>query len=146
MQLLLAHLFSASLRVQPAEKASDSAAGPTPSDKSDKMDPQKWYEAQGHVRWVEGAHTSGGASRSFTSSVMETQLTNKRLMTRFNRNPSKKGYVRMHTSLGDINLELHCDIVPRTCENFLALCDMGYYDGTVFHRSIRNFMLQVGCP
>lgn len=40
-------------------------------------------------------------------------------------------------------MELHCDIVPRTCENFLALCDMGYYTNTLFHRSIRNFMVQV---
>jgi cyclophilin family peptidyl-prolyl cis-trans isomerase len=60
------------------------------------------------------------------------------------RNPSKKAYLRLHTSLGDLNLELHADIAPRTCENFLALAEMGYYDGTVFHRSIRNFMLQVG--
>lgn len=40
-------------------------------------------------------------------------------------------------------MELHCDLAPRTCENFLALCDMGYYDNTPFHRSIKNFMIQV---
>ena len=40
-------------------------------------------------------------------------------------------------------MELHCDLAPRTCENFLALCEMKYYDGTIFHRSIKNFMLQV---
>lgn len=40
-------------------------------------------------------------------------------------------------------MELHCDIVPRTCENFLALCAMNYYDGTLFHRSIKHFMIQV---
>lgn len=55
-----------------------------------------------------------------------------------------QGYVRLHTNLGDINLELHCDIVPRACENFLALCGQGYYDNTIFHRSIKNFMIQVG--
>ncbi|GAX84854.1 hypothetical protein CEUSTIGMA_g12275.t1 [Chlamydomonas eustigma] len=110
------------------------------------MNPQKWYEAQGHVRWVEGAHTTGGASRSFTSSVMEAKTKNERQMTRFNRNPDKKGYVRMHTNLGEINIELHSDLAPRTCENFLALCDMGYYNNTVFHRSIRNFMIQGGDP
>ena len=33
--------------------------------------------------------------------------------------------------------------MPRTCENFLALCEMGYYNETAFHRSIRNFMIQV---
>jgi peptidyl-prolyl cis-trans isomerase-like protein 2 len=60
------------------------------------------------------------------------------------RNPSKKGYLRLHTSLGDLNIELHCDIAPRTTENFIYLCEMGYYNDTVFHRSIKNFMIQVG--
>lgn len=62
------------------------------------------------------------------------------------RNPKKKGYVRMHTSHGDLNLELHCDITPRTCENFITLCERGYYDNVVFHRSIKNFMIQGGDP
>jgi len=34
-------------------------------------------------------------------------------------------------------------MAPRTCENFLGLCEMGYYNDTVFHRSIKNFMIQV---
>jgi hypothetical protein len=54
------------------------------------------------------------------------------------------GYLRLHTNLGDLNIELHCDMVPRTCENFLGLCEMGYYNDTIFHRSIKNFMIQVG--
>lgn len=54
------------------------------------------------------------------------------------------GYLRLHTSLGDLNIELHCDLAPRTCENFLGLCEMGYYTDTIFHRSIKNFMIQVG--
>eukprot|EP01113_Clastostelium_recurvatum_P004045 TRINITY_DN11794_c0_g1_i1.p1 TRINITY_DN11794_c0_g1~~TRINITY_DN11794_c0_g1_i1.p1 ORF type:complete len:563 (+),score=185.37 TRINITY_DN11794_c0_g1_i1:30-1691(+) len=58
----------------------------------------------------------------------------------------KKGYVRMQTSLGDINIELHCDLVPKTTENFLELCEKGYYDGTIFHRNIPGFMLQGGDP
>lgn len=49
----------------------------------------------------------------------------------------------MHTNVGDLNLELHCDITPRTCENFLGLAAQGYYNGTAFHRSIKNFMIQV---
>ncbi|OXB62185.1 hypothetical protein ASZ78_015367, partial [Callipepla squamata] len=35
---------------------------------------------------------------------------------------------------------------PRTCENFIKLCKKNYYDGTVFHRSIRNFVIQGGDP
>lgn len=53
----------------------------------------------------------------------------------------KKGYVQLTTSHGNINLELFCDVVPKTCENFIGLCAKGYYDGTVFHRSIRNFIV-----
>lgn len=52
------------------------------------------------------------------------------------------GYLRLHTTLGDLNLELHCDLAPCTCENFLGLCEMGYYNDTLFHRSIKNFMIQ----
>ncbi|XP_035766609.1 RING-type E3 ubiquitin-protein ligase PPIL2 [Neolamprologus brichardi] len=58
----------------------------------------------------------------------------------------KKGYVRLHTNKGDLNLELHCDKVPKAGENFIRLCKKSYYDGTIFHRSIRNFMIQGGDP
>ncbi|XP_077457062.1 RING-type E3 ubiquitin-protein ligase PPIL2 [Stigmatopora argus] len=58
----------------------------------------------------------------------------------------KKGYVRLHTNKGDLNVEIHCDKVPKAGENFIGLCKKGYYDGTVFHRSIRNFMIQGGDP
>ena len=54
-----------------------------------------------------------------------------------------QGYCQLQTTKGNINVEIHCDIVPRMAENFLGLCGKGYYDGTKFHRSIRNFMLQV---
>jgi peptidyl-prolyl cis-trans isomerase-like protein 2 len=62
------------------------------------------------------------------------------------RNPKKKGYVRLHTTHGDVNIELHCDLAPRTCENFITLCVAEYYDGVSFHRSIKNFMVQGGDP
>mmetsp|Transcript_20228 Transcript_20228/g.22912 ORF Transcript_20228/g.22912 Transcript_20228/m.22912 type:complete len:596 (-) Transcript_20228:93-1880(-) len=56
----------------------------------------------------------------------------------------KKGYVRVTTNLGTMDIELHCDIAPRTCTNFIGLCEKGEYDNTTFHRSIRNFMIQGG--
>jgi len=58
----------------------------------------------------------------------------------------KKGYVRLVTNLGAINIELHCDMVPKTCENFLLLAERGFYDNTIFHRCIKNFMIQGGDP
>jgi len=44
----------------------------------------------------------------------------------------------LHTSLGDIKIELFCDRVPKTCENFLALAASNYYDNTIFHRNIKG--------
>lgn len=52
------------------------------------------------------------------------------------------GYVRFITNFGALNLELCCDLVPKTCENFMKHCQDGYYDGTKLHRSIRNFMVK----
>lgn len=52
----------------------------------------------------------------------------------------------LHTSLGDLKLELYCDQVPRTSYNFLALCASGYYNETKFHRNIKGFMVQGGDP
>ena len=47
--------------------------------------------------------------------------------------------VTLHTSLGDLKLEVFCEEVPRTAENFLALCGSGYYNETTFHRNIRGY-------
>ncbi|KAL4443352.1 hypothetical protein ABPG75_011089 [Micractinium tetrahymenae] len=52
----------------------------------------------------------------------------------------------LHTNLGDMKLELFCEDAPRTAENFLALAASGYYDGTIFHRNIKAFMVQGGDP
>eukprot|EP00095_Tigriopus_kingsejongensis_P008357 maker-scaffold1160_size58366-snap-gene-0.8 protein:Tk08357 transcript:maker-scaffold1160_size58366-snap-gene-0.8-mRNA-1 annotation:"peptidyl-prolyl cis-trans isomerase-like 2" len=58
----------------------------------------------------------------------------------------KKGYVRVITNKGPLNFELHCDYVPKTCENFIKLCQKNYYNGISFHRCIRHFMIQGGDP
>jgi len=48
------------------------------------------------------------------------------------------------TSLGDITVELFADKAPVTVKNFLAYVDAGFYDGTIFHRVIPDFMVQCG--
>lgn len=53
-------------------------------------------------------------------------------------------YVKLETTEGDIILELDGRRAPITVANFLALVDDGYYDGTIFHRVIPNFMIQGG--
>mmetsp|Transcript_4862 Transcript_4862/g.12449 ORF Transcript_4862/g.12449 Transcript_4862/m.12449 type:complete len:169 (-) Transcript_4862:746-1252(-) len=52
----------------------------------------------------------------------------------------------LHTSLGDVKVELACEEVPRLCFNWLALAASGYYDGTLFHRLIPGFVVQGGKP
>ena len=52
--------------------------------------------------------------------------------------------VTLHTSHGDIRLELDAGKAPVTVENFLAYARDGFYDGTIFHRVIGNFMIQGG--
>jgi peptidyl-prolyl cis-trans isomerase-like 3 len=52
--------------------------------------------------------------------------------------------VTLHTSHGNLKIEIFCESVPKTAENFLALCAAGAYDGTPFHRLIPDFMVQGG--
>jgi cyclophilin family peptidyl-prolyl cis-trans isomerase len=52
----------------------------------------------------------------------------------------------MHTNLGAIELELFDEDAPKTVQNFKDLSNKGFYDGLSFHRIIRDFMIQGGCP
>jgi len=52
----------------------------------------------------------------------------------------------LHTSAGQIVLELHDEDAPKTVENFRKLAADGFYDSLVFHRVIPDFMIQGGCP
>jgi peptidyl-prolyl cis-trans isomerase-like protein 2 len=85
-------------------------------------------------------YTSGKASGSLTSTAMDVASDNTAreadpeeiLQVQFQamRNNKKKGYVQLFTNRGEILLELHCDIVPRTCTNFLGLCEANKYQNT----------------
>lgn len=52
--------------------------------------------------------------------------------------------VTLKTNFGDIKLELFADKAPKTVENFLAYVEDGFFDNTIFHRVINNFMIQGG--
>jgi peptidyl-prolyl cis-trans isomerase B (cyclophilin B) len=52
--------------------------------------------------------------------------------------------IEFKTSRGDFTVELFADKAPETVKNFLAYVDAGFYDGTIFHRVIENFMIQGG--
>ncbi|CAG2060742.1 unnamed protein product [Timema podura] len=54
--------------------------------------------------------------------------------------------VTLHTDVGDLKIELFCEYCPKTCDNFLALCASNYYNGCLFHRNIKGFIVQTGDP
>jgi peptidyl-prolyl cis-trans isomerase B (cyclophilin B) len=52
----------------------------------------------------------------------------------------------MQTNHGTIEIELFDDAAPKTVDNFRKLAADGFYDGLIFHRVIKDFMIQGGCP
>ncbi|MFH1497818.1 MAG: peptidylprolyl isomerase [Verrucomicrobiota bacterium] len=59
-------------------------------------------------------------------------------------NSNEKAIIK--TSLGELTLAFWPDVAPKTVENFKKLAREGFYDGTAFHRIIKGFMIQGGCP
>ena len=57
-----------------------------------------------------------------------------------------KEYAVISTDHGDIKIEFWPEVAPKTVENFKKLATQGFYDGTAFHRVIKGFMIQGGCP
>jgi cyclophilin family peptidyl-prolyl cis-trans isomerase len=60
--------------------------------------------------------------------------------------PQKTYDAVFHTEKGDISVHLHADKVPQTVNNFVFLARQGFYNGTIFHRVISDFMVQGGDP
>lgn len=59
-----------------------------------------------------------------------------------NQNP----VVTIETTKGTISVELFPEIAPNTVKNFISLVNHNFYDGLIFHRVIKGFMIQGGCP
>ncbi|KAK8100568.1 hypothetical protein PG999_010942 [Apiospora kogelbergensis] len=98
------------------------------------------------------AYTTGRAAASFTSTGLTPETSGERALLsdeEYMLKPRRvkiKGYARMETNLGDLNLELHTEFAPRAVWNFTRLAQKGYYRNMNFHRNIRNFMIQGGDP
>lgn len=104
------------------------------------------------------SYTNAATTASLTSTAMPRQNSNQerdaipeeiiQAQLRVIRKLKRKGYVRLFLNCLNepLVLELHCDMVPRTCANFLGLCRQGKYDGCRFHRLIPSFMIQGGKP
>ena len=59
---------------------------------------------------------------------------------------NKKYSAIIHTDLGDIAIDLFAEETPKTVNNFVFLASQSFYDGTIFHRVISDFMVQGGDP
>src|SRR5687767_12282562 len=59
---------------------------------------------------------------------------------------NKKYQIELDTTHGKILLDMYADVAPGHCGNMLGLAKIGYYDGLTFHRIIKGFMIQGGCP
>ena len=57
-----------------------------------------------------------------------------------------KPYAVIETNAGTVEIELRADVAPKACDNFVKLAKKGYYNGLIFHRVIKNFMIQGGDP
>ena len=97
-------------------------------------------------------YTTGKAAASFTSTGISVHTGNERALLSdkdYMLKPKRikhKGYARLQTNHGEINVELHTDLAPKAVWNFVRLAQKGYYKNIPFHRNIRNFMIQGGDP
>jgi peptidyl-prolyl cis-trans isomerase-like protein 2 len=97
-------------------------------------------------------YTTGKAAASFTSTGLTPETSGERaLLTdeEYMLRPKRvkiKGYARIETNLGSLNIELQTETAPRAVWNFVQLAKKGYYNGVAFHRNIKNFMIQGGDP
>ena len=97
-------------------------------------------------------YTTGKAAASFTSTGLTPETSGERaLLTdeEYMLKPKRvkiKGYARIETNLGSLNIELQTETAPKAVWNFVQLAKKGYYNGIKFHRNIRNFMIQGGDP
>jgi peptidyl-prolyl cis-trans isomerase-like 2 len=97
-------------------------------------------------------HSTGKAAASFTSTGLtphtaaeRATLTDEEFMLKPKR-VKINGYARMQTNHGEINIELYPEFAPKAVWNFIQLAKGGHYRDLIFHRNIRNFMIQGGDP
>lgn len=89
--------------------------------------------------------TLSSALLAFIAAVCNaTEVTTNTVTPTAKETPPMIANVVIDTSLGVIKAELYPDKAPTTVSNFLAYVDEGFYNGTIFHRVISNFMIQGG--
>ncbi len=98
------------------------------------------------------SYTTGRAAASFTSTGLTPETSGERALLSDEewmlkpKRVKNKGYARIETNLGNLNIELQTETAPKAVWNFVKLAQKGYYNGVNFHRNIKNFMIQGGDP
>eukprot|EP00759_Apiculatamorpha_spiralis_P028607 PhF_6_TR31151/c0_g1_i2/m.45639/K12736/PPWD1; peptidylprolyl isomerase domain and WD repeat-containing protein 1 len=102
---------------------------------------------QGGVRHVPHEATHTKMIDTETSETLEGNQNQQQISQPQRKTSSIPKRIVIHTTLGDIIVELYVDLCPKACENFFRLAtERRYYNGLTFHRIIRGFMIQGGCP
>ena len=130
--------FNPSLAVTKSSSANNSTEKRTAS-----------FAKKEQVPYNASIHTTGRAAASLTSTAISVHTTADRAILtdeEYMLKPKRiniKGYARISTSLGNLNVELSPEFAPKAVYNFVKLSQKGYYNGTMFHRNIRNFMVRL---
>ena len=117
-----------------------------------KLEPKEYFKYLKSQESHLSKHESDGqAGSSFSCTTMRLvteqgrrEMTNDEMRKSYIdivKSKHAKGLILMLTSEGPIRVMLHCDLVPKTTENYLELCQQGFYDGLEFHRLIPGFMV-----
>jgi len=94
-----------------------------------------------------GQNGNVAISDEFTSQIASTsEISNQNNKMENNINQAKKYTAVLHTTVGDIVIELNAKATPITANNFITLAKKNFYNGTIFHRVIEGFMIQGGDP
>lgn len=94
----------------------------------------------GTINYIPNENYSGHDDLLYTISDGEYESTNATWIYVADKNP----FALFYTTMGDFVIELFKEEAPITVQNFIDLAMEGYYDGTIFHRVIRGFMIQGG--
>lgn len=129
---------------KPSNVLAKSPNGTKPTSAASSKPKQTPYNASHHTTGLAAASLTSTGLTPHTSAALAILSDEEYLLKP--RRVKEKGYVRLSTTHGDLTIELLPEHAPKAVWNFVRLAQKGYYNGILFHRNIRNFMIQGGDP
>lgn len=129
-------------------RAKDKTVGPSPG-KPHVAPTASTPSAKKALPYNVAVYNTGKAAASFTSTALDVVTSAERALISEEdymlvvKRIKIKGYASIQTNFGNINVELYTDYAPKAVYNFVKLSQQGYYNNTVFHRNVRNFMVLI---